>query len=244
MSTSPTNWSQLLSSAPLNTSYTPNWSDLLNSFGTPSGLGNISSGLAAAFPSVGNSSGSTSSNLNTNQNLSGATSGTTSGTTTAGYGAAGNSVIAQLLPLLSKLTTSTNLQPYQAQQTQLINQGSNNQQQNVDANFASRGLSTSPAAASAAANIQAQRQGAITNLNQQIPLLQNQLTGTNAGVINNILSSLPRVGSTTGSTSGTTSQSGSSSQAGNTNQNVSTSQGGGAAGLFGGIGAALAGLFG
>lgn len=189
---------------------------------------------AAAFPTVGSQSGSTASNLNTNQNLS----GTTSGTTTSGFGTAGNDVIAQLLPLLSKLTGSTNLAPYQASQIQGINQQANNSTEGVNADLAARGLSRSPAASTTVGNINAQRTGAITNLNQQIPLLQNQLTQSNANTIGGILNMLPRVSSQ----SGTTNQSGISNQSGTTNQNINSSSGGGVAGLFGGIGAALANL--
>lgn len=206
-------------------------------------VGSLGSALsmipAAAFPTTGSSSGTTTSNLNTNQNLTGTTTGNTS--STSGYGAAGTATIAQLMPMLSQLSQNTNLQPYQAQQTEGINNTANAATANANADLAARGLSRSPAAATSIANIGAQRTGAITNLNQQIPLLQNQLTSSNAGTIAGILSQLPKTGTT--ATSGTTGQTGTTSQTGNTTQNVNTSQGGGAAGLFGGIGSALASLF-
>jgi hypothetical protein len=209
----------------------PTWGN----FGfNPQTIAALSAIPASAFPTVGSQSGNTASNLNTSQNLTGSTSGTTS----QGFGNVGNDVIAQLLPLISKLAGNTNLAPYQANQIEGINQQARNNTEAVNSDLAARGLSRSPAATTAIGNINAQRSGAITNLNQQIPLLQNQLTSSNAGTINNILNSLPRTTSQTG----TSSQGGSSSQTGNTSQNINTQQGGGIAGLFGGIGAALANL--
>lgn len=206
-----------------------NWSQ----YTTPAAAG--FGALASAFPTIGSSSGTTSSLLNTLQSLT----GSTTGTTTQGYGTAGTAAIANLLPMLNQLSSNTNLQPYQAQQTQNINQQANSQSANVNAEEAARGLATSPAAATAAANIQAQRGAAVTNLNQQIPLLQNQLTQQNSAAIGNILSILPKVGTT----AGTTGQTSSSNQTGTTQQQVQTQQGGGLAGIFGGIGQALSNLF-
>jgi hypothetical protein len=228
MSTLPTNFSSfadpatlLGSGGSLSVPPSTNWAQLGSA---------LSMIPAAAFPTVGSQSGTTSSNLSTGQNVSG------NSTTSSGYGSAGTTAIAQLLPLISKLATNTNLAPYQAQQTEAINNASNANANNINADLASRGLSRSPVASTAMANNNAQRIAATTNLQQQIPLLQNQLTQQNSGAIASILSQLPKT------TTGTTGQTGTTTQSGSTAQNVNSSSGGGIAGLFGGLGAALASL--
>lgn len=233
-----------------NLGYTPQASPFTltgsgGSLSTPTDWGQIASLGSAlslipanAFPTTGSSSGTTTSNLNTGQSITGNTTGSTS--TSTGYGAAGTATIAQLLPLLSQLSKNTNLAPYQAQQTEAINNQANASTANINSDLAARGLSRSPVASTALQNINAQRTAATANLNQQIPLLQNQLTNTNAGTIANILGQLPKTQSST--TSGTTGQSGTTTQTGNTSQQVNTSQGGGVAGLFSGIGKALAAI--
>ena len=208
--------------------------------GTNAGLTGLS-GLAGFFPTPSSGNSSTSSSLSTGQQSSGTSNVSGTSGSTTGYGAAGTSVINQILPQLSSLLAGTNLSTsYLPQQTQQINQNSQLQQQALNNIMASRGLGTSPVAATAAAGVDANRVGQITNLQQQVPLLQQQLNSQNLNTAGGILSRLPT------STTGTTSQTGTSNTTSNTNQNgqsnTTTQQnsGGGLGGLFGGIASALA----
>lgn len=234
------------------------WSPTASTF-SPTNVAGVLGGVSSMFPTVGNQSGNTSSILQTLQSILGntsstgttGTSGTSTGTTSTGYGTAGNDVISSLLPMLSSLSKAPDLSGYQTGQIGNINQSANAGREQVNNEMASRGLATSPAAATAAANIDAQRRGAVTSLNQSIPLLKNQLQNTNISTIGSILNSLPKISSTSGTTgttgvqssTGTTSQTGSTGQTGSTTQNVNSSAGGGISGIFGGLGTALASLF-
>lgn len=195
-----------------------------------SGLGkalDFGSGLAM----IGAGGAPTNTNTNTNGTSNTTTNQTASGTSATGYGDQGNSVIATLLPLLSQLANNTNLTPYLAQQTQGINNQSNAAQTSLEANLASRGLSRSPAAAAAMTNLGLNRSNQITQLKQNIPLLQNSLQQSNVGTIGSILSMLPRTqtqNQTSNGTQNTTSQS-----------QQQQSSGGGVGGILSGIGSAL-----
>lgn len=109
---------------------------------------------------------------------------------------------------------STNLTPYQAQQTQGINRNSQLQSQAVNNIMAARGLSTSPVAGTAEANIQANRVGQINNLAQSIPLLQHQLALENLNAAGGFMSQIPRGVST--QTAGESTQQGNTTQQGKT----------------------------
>lgn len=232
----------------------------MGSFGLTGGLegllGGIAGGLAGAAPvnTTGSSSGSTISSstiqslLNTLSQLQSQQASTSA--TTPTLSPAAQQFQSNLINQYSNLQGQTNLQPYQAQQTQNINTAANMQSQAVNNIMAARGLSTSPVAGTSQANIQAQRFGNITNLQQSIPLLQQQLGLQTLGAGTSLFSQVPR-GSTT-STSATGSQTGSTYQTGNTNttgqqntqNNYQQQQGGGAmSGFAGGLAGLLAGLF-
>lgn len=196
---------------------------LAGGFGTPANGTQTSTGNSATQT---NSSGSTNSSsqlsdlINLLSNISGTTSGTTSGTgtstSTPNLSAGSQNFINSLQQAYSGLA-NPNLQGYTDQQIQQTNQNSNAQQQAVDQLMASRGLSTSPASGTAAANIQGQRIGTIGNLEAQQPILQNQMQLSNLAAGSNFAGLLPGLsGSTTsqntGSTSGTTNNQTTSSQ--------------------------------
>ena len=130
------------------------------------------------------------------------------------------------------------LSGYQAQQTGNINNLANQQQQNEQEILAAKGI-TGPAAATGAANVESQRVGSITNLQQQIPLLANQLQQQTAGNFLNVIKGMP-VGNVT-QTTGIQGQNSFSSQQGTGTQNNSQNP---LAGLFGGLGNLLASLYG
>ncbi len=225
---------------------------------------------AGAFPTTGQTSGNAASTSNINQ--TGSTTGHSdiqSNLNTLSQLLSTSNINSSTQPtlspasaaLMSQLTrqygnlagSNVNLAPYAGQQTQNINRNSQIQSQAVQNALAARGLSTSPVAGTAEANIQANRVGQINNLQQQIPLLQNQLTLGNLGAASGFFSTLPRgsvsqqtgtqsqlggtsqTGQTIGDTSGTSTQN--ISQTGTTNQTGNTSQGGG-------IGSGIAGLLG
>ena len=147
--------------------------------------------------------------------------------------------------------SNVNLAPYQAQQSEAINRSSNLQSEAVRNIMAARGLSSSPVAGTAEAGVQAGRFGQLTNLRQQIPLLQNQLTLQNLQGATGLYGQLPRGSVSTGvgtsEQTGSTNQTGSTISSGTTNQNQNyqnqTSTGGGLGSMFGGIAGILASLF-
>lgn len=236
--------------------------------------------LAGAFPTVSSGSGSGSGQTTSSGNTS--TSGTTNVNQLIQFlqnlqthtGTQGTSTS---IPLLSPETsaflanlmgrysslTSPSLTGYQAQQTQNINASSDAQQKAVDAIMASRGLSTSPVAATSAANIQQNRLNQINQVKENLPILQNQLDLANLGAATSLFSVIPKgtYGITSGTsdtsqTGGTTQQqSGTTNTAGTTstnqtqqqqyNQQSNQQQGGGVGGaLSGGLAAVLSFLLG
>lgn len=266
----------------MSSSAIPSW---LGAGDSPIGLGLAGlGGAAGAFPTNtttnGNSSTTSSGTSSFSQNLQtllnslstisgqtsqqGGQSGTSTGLTTGGYADAGSRQLSdQLATAFSGLTKAPDLTGYQAQQTEGINRNSQLLGQNQQQELAARGLSTSPVAASVAAGTQAGRVGQITNLQQSIPLLSNQLALANLGAGNSFLANAPKTSSTVGSNTGTNFQTGTSQQVGTTsqtgsqvgagstqqNQNSSTTQqqqqkqGGGFGQFLGGLGGVLASLF-
>lgn len=226
-------------------------------------------GLAGAFPTPTTTSGSSSTstsgtnntfgtaNTQSLQDLLNKLTGSTSATTTTGYGSpAATGLSDQLTKQFSALAASpTNLQPYQQQQEANINRNSQTLDKSQQEELAARGLSTSPVAASVAANTDASRVGQITQLQQSIPLLQQQLLQQNLNSAGGFLANAPKTSTTagtqeqtsTGSQTGNTSQTsnGNSNQTGaqNTNSTSTQNSGGGIGGLFGGLGSMLAALF-
>ena len=107
-----------------------------------------------------------------------------------------------------QLNQQTNLQPYVAQQTQGINDQARLSSEAVNNIMAARGLAQSPVAATSQVGVENQRQGAITNLKESIPLLQQQLLSQTLGGAQGLIGTAPR--------GATSSQEGSTNQFGNT----------------------------
>ena len=156
--------------------------------------------------------------------------------------------------------TAPALTGYQAYQTGNINNAADLQSQAVNNILAARGLSTSPAAATAQAGVEQNRLNQITGMKQQIPILQNQLNLANLAGATGFFSTMPRGASTTGTTSGTTTSS-QSQTGGQAGQDIGGTQvkghqftagneqgfqqkdatsGGGLGGLFSGLASGLA----
>ncbi len=241
------------------------------------GIGGLASGLLGEPPTTTNTSGNTTGTSETNSNQSSQSqftqflnsllnslSSTSGGTTNTSSTTPNLSPATQQLldQLTGKYLQSTNpsLQGYQAQQTQGINRNSNLQSQAVDNIMASRGLSTSPVAGTAQANVQNSRIGQITGLNESLPLLQDQLNQSHLASAANFMNMIPHGTTTTGGTTNTqdtTGQQSTSQTSGgqqfnnqwgyqgnnynqNSNQTSTTQQKGG---LATGITGLLAGLF-
>jgi Chaperone of endosialidase len=182
-------------------------------------LGGIGGTLAGLFPTPSNSqqtnwgqgtqnsssSGSSSSNSSSSlnsllqllQTISGTSTAAQSGTTstTPNLSPGNQQLIDQLTRSYSTLTNPS-LTGYGAQQTSSINANSNAQEQAVNALMASRGLSTSPVAGTAQAGIEQNRVNQIDSMQQQLPILQNQMNLQNLGAASSFAASIPK-GSTT-----------------------------------------------
>jgi hypothetical protein len=98
--------------------------------------------------------------------------------------------------------SAPSLTGYGAGQTANINAGADAQSKAVENILASRGLSTSPAAATAQAGIQQNRLNQITGMQQQLPILQNQLNLANLAGATSFFSTIPKGAVTTGSRTG------------------------------------------
>lgn len=152
-------------------------------------------------------------------NTNAASQGTTS--SAANLGPQQQQLLQQLTQKYQQLSNPS-LQGYAASQTQGINNNANLQSQAVQNAMAARGLSTSPAAGTAQAGVESQRIGAITGMQQQLPLLQNQLNVSNLGAASGFLSSIPGLLGTTQTQTG--SNVGQTSQAGQTSQQTTQGQ--------------------
>jgi hypothetical protein len=99
------------------------------------------------------------------------------------------------------LNEDPNLTGYQAQQTQQINKNSEIQRQKAIENLVSRGIDpNSPAGVAALNSVDSQRFGAITNLNEAIPLEATQMKQSILNSANQSFSTLPKGTSSTGTT--------------------------------------------
>jgi hypothetical protein len=163
-------------------------------------------GIAGAFPKTGSST--TNTNASGQQNTTSASDTESNLRSDSAQHAAGTSVTTPTMSpeataFMNQLIASMsnqgniNLRPYQAQQAEGINRASNLQQQAAANIMASRGVASSPVAATTAANIDAQRFGQQINLNQSIPLLQEQMRQQRQAQMLALLSALPRGASTT-----------------------------------------------
>jgi hypothetical protein len=165
----------------------------------------------------GTSTTNTSSEGNTNFNQSmtnwlrnflstvGQTESTGTSTTTPNLSPQAQQLLQQLTQSYSKFARPVDLTGYQAGQIQDINRSSDLQSEAVNNIMAARGLSNSPAAGTALANVQGQRFGDITKLNQSLPMLGNQLNLQNLNAAGGFFSSIP-YGTTTGTSGSTSSQ--------------------------------------
>lgn len=81
-----------------------------------------------------------------------------------------------LRALMDKIRGGTDLRGYQAGGIQDINQGYNLKQQALQNILAARGLSYSPAAGTAQGGLESQRIGDVTRFNQQMPMVQRQMS--------------------------------------------------------------------
>lgn len=170
----------------------------------------ITAGISALSGLFGNKNKQTTTQ---NQSSSGSTSATSNltntgrSTTTSGpqLTPAYQNFINQLVGSFSNLSQPVNLQGYAASQVQGINRASTASQKAADNIMASRGLSRSPVSGTTAANIDANRISQIVGLNQQIPLLENQLNLQNLNAAQGLASILPSLSPTTSvqDTSGT-----------------------------------------
>lgn len=236
-------------------------------------LAPIFGGLAGLFPKTETTTGSSSTTgnsssvmnslltslLNTFNQQHGSSDVTTSSTSNPNLSPEALALQKQLAAQYGKqVDQTTNLEPYRSNQAEQINRGSEMQGRNVDSILASRGLATSPVAATSAINVENNRGSQINQLNQSIPLLQQQLHNQALQGASSFYSTIPHGTTTTGTQSGTTDTSGTSTQAGSQSGNSGTStsmsqntdstqtkkSGGGLGGMFGGIGSILANLFG
>jgi Chaperone of endosialidase len=220
------------------------------------GLLTAAGGIAGAFPQNTTTSGSSSGNTNLTSNASALSSILNNvnlqqgQTTSTQLDPATQAFLTQLMSGYTGLAnTGTDMSGYTGSGLSSINQTFNGAQTNADQSLAARGLSTSPVAAAATANIQAARAGQQSQFLNSIPLIQNQLRQANLGSAANFFSMVPKTVSTMGTQTGTTSQIGNQSQAGNSvqnqssNQNYKQSSGGGVGGFLSGlasVGGALA----
>ena len=139
---------------------------------------------------------------------------------------------------MNLINTDPNLSGYQAQQSGQINNLADIQRRKMQEELAARGIS-GPAAATAEGNIESQRFGNLTNLNQQIPLLSRQLQENTLGAAGSFYRGMP-VGQYNEATGNQTT----GSNQWNSQQGTSTSPGNQLGGLFGGLGDILAMLYG
>ena len=191
---------------------------------SPAGSGGTSNGMGLGIAGLGGIAGAYGNQSNTSGN--GTTNGTS--TTTPNLSPELQALIDQIMKQAGGLTTPS-LSGYQAQQTQGINHNADLQSQSVNNIMASRGLATSPVAGTAQAGVEQQRFGQINQMNEGLPLLQNQMNLQNLGAASSAASMVPKGSTTSGNQ--TTTNSG--------NQ----TQGGGVGGAVGGIASILASLF-
>lgn len=114
---------------------------------------------------------------------------------------------AGLSPLIAdlirkRLSSSADLSGYRTQGTQDINRTFGNAQTALNANLTARGLSDSPAAAGANANLQVGRAGSIAQLVNSLPMLQREMQGNDISMANQFTALQPRTTTTTGNMPG------------------------------------------
>jgi hypothetical protein len=152
-------------------------------------------------------------------------SGTSTSTTTPNLNPQTQALIDSLTARYQSLTAPS-LTGYAAQQTQGINRNAELAQQAAATNLAARGLSASPVAGTTANSIDAQRFGNITGMQEQLPVLQNQMNLSNLGAAAGFMNMIPHGATTTGSTTNQSDTTGTQSQTqGSTGQNFANNWG-------------------
>ncbi|MGH7239689.1 MAG: hypothetical protein ACREHG_06440, partial [Candidatus Saccharimonadales bacterium] len=209
------------------------------------------SAFGSMFPTPSSGSSSTNSNtnslINTLAQVLGKTSNQSTGSTTSSstLSPEAKAILAHIVPSAESLV-SPNLNQYESSQIGNINQGYNDASQKANEELAARGLSTSPISSVVANNINSARLGQISNLQGQIPILQNELTSSGIGNLTNILGMLPRSTTTSsnasnaGFSNATNSQQENAQNTGTQNVQQQQKKGGGVSGFLGGLGTALA----
>lgn len=183
--------------------------------------------LAGAFPyntsgttrtgqsstQTGNASSNTSSQIQNFLNFINSLKSTQTGTsaTTPTLSPEAQALMDQLSKQFGGLTAPS-LTGYAANQTANINAASNAQSQAVNNIMAARGLSTSPVAGTAAAGIEQNRVNQITGMQQQLPLLQQQMNLADLAASSQFFQAMPRGQTTTTGQTTDTSQTGQTSQ--------------------------------
>jgi hypothetical protein len=189
------------------------------------GIGSAIGGIAGLFGGGKQQKIQTSGTITNNQ------SGNFSSATNPNFSPLQNALIQQFTQGASNLyNQSTNLQPYEASGLEQINQGSNAASQAENANLAARGLSFSPAAATANNQNILSRTAQQSQFANSIPLLQRQMQQQSLQQLMGAFSAIP-----TGQTSsGQTTQNSTQTQNG-----TNLVSGNPMAGLFSGAGAGL-----
>lgn len=129
----------------------------------------------------------------------GTQTGATTGTTAPNLSPQAQALISNLTQKYMTLAPPS-MTGYGAQQTSNINQAADTQEQAINALMASRGLSTSPVAATAQAGIEQNRLNQVTSMLQQLPILQQQMNLQNLAAAGGFAASIP-YGQTTAGTS-------------------------------------------
>lgn len=196
-------------------------------------LPGIGQGLAGLFPkttsTTTDSSGSSNSTVDSNSNynnfantnlltslltlLNTATEQNSTGTstTTPNLSPETQGLISKLTGSYSALAKPFDTAGYVAGQSQDINRRSDLASQSANNIMASRGLSTSPAAATTAMGIDTNRLNQLQSLSNSAPMIGNQMNLANLGAAAGFMNMIPHGTTTTtaGSQTGTSSQSGS-----------------------------------
>jgi len=203
--------------------------------------------------------------LNFLNTMKGTTTGSGTGTTTTTP-----NLTPQMQAYLNQLIgrganlTAPSLTGYQAQQTQNINQNADLQRQAVNNIMATRGLASSPVSATAEAGIEQNRINNITGMQEQLPMLRNQMDLQNLAQSSQIANMFPMLAGATQQTQQAQTQDTSQTQTGqqdtsgfaqswqnifnfmqgfqNNWQNQQTSQGGGLGGALSGAASMFAAI--
>jgi hypothetical protein len=168
-------------------------------------VGGIGSGLAGLFGGEKQQKTQTSGTITNNSTTQGTGSYTSGSSTNPNFTSLQQALINQFTQGASSLyNQSQNLQPYEASGLEQINQSSNAASQAMSANLASKGLSFSPAAATAQNQNILSRTGQQSQFANSIPLLQRQLQQQALGQLTQAFSVIPTGQTQAGS--GTTQQ--------------------------------------